>query len=112
MTEPTYLNIDEIKPRVLKRIRLNGKDHDMVPPSVETFIADVQDLEKTRKTYGEDVPMHVAIESVVRFVHSVFPTTTLKELNKLTFEQLDAIRKLVQADIAPPDEVKEAEGNG
>lgn len=82
-----FLNLDEVKPTIEFSFQLNGKRHELVPATVETFIANMNDL----KSLGVNADPIDELQVMLKMIGRAFPTITEKELKKLTLDQAKAI---------------------
>lgn len=119
MSNPEFLDVDAIAPKVKKTISIKGKTHDFVAPSVGDFLDEmrrVREMQKRLKDSEETdqfEAMELMIESMKNSIKSSFPTVSDDELNALSSEQVYAIRNFISAQIEEDSsEAEDASGNG
>ena len=119
----TFLNVDDVKPKVEKVISIKGKKHKFSPPTVSAFIEEMQVIREAQKKFKgksdknnseiEVEMLELTVSSMTRSVKSAFPTLTDEDIAALTYEQLSAIREFINAQIGEANEAAEDEvGNG
>lgn len=101
-----FLNLDAVKPKVERALKLNGKTHEQSPLSVGAFI----DNARAAKRLAEKPDPVEEFELVLSMVGRSFPTIPEAELRALTFDQLSTILNWSQTEDGSADEEK-AEGN-
>lgn len=115
-----FLDVDAVAPAVRKTIQVNGKKHEFQSPTVSAFLAEMKRIKRLQaereKRDGEDAElffMEEFVESMKASVKGAFPTLTNKDLDSLTMDQMQTIRKFVEAQIdADSDAAEDEEGNG
>lgn len=106
------LDLDSISSNVDFALKLNGKEHKLVEPSVETFINNLKDVQSLALQADPAEELELSIKMIRRS----FPTIPEKELRGLKLSQINAIAdfarsssgQVVEEVAATPD----AEGNG
>lgn len=96
------LNLDEIETGLEKTIKLDGKNHDMQPMSVQHYIDYLKQLETLK-----DADPTEAFEVMVKTTLVAFPTLTEEQVRGLTLRKINAITAFIQAET----EEETTEGN-
>lgn len=84
-----YIDLDEIKPAVEVVVKLGGKEHRMVPLTVDGFIDNFRLIE------GQKTGIREQMDVIKQILTRAFPTLTPDILGKLTLEQLQQLRDQV-----------------
>ena len=106
MTQPHYLDLDEVQSPVDFTLKFNGKTHKVEETSVGDFIKTAHQLEELSLNASVQKELEVTLE----IIHRCLPTIPLQELHGLKLSQLQKIRDFVQtANGEKAEEVKPAE---
>lgn len=116
MSTPEFLNVDEIASPVSKSIKLNGKTHTMLAPTVLDFVNETKTLRKRREDLAAAQKMGVPEEELtvmffkgmVEDVKKSFPTIG-DDADNMTLQQLFAVSEFISGVINK--ESAEASGN-
>ena len=104
--EQTFLDLDELLPASVA-VKYKGQSYDVVPVSVETFIANMKLIQEV----GQDASPEDEIRLIVTLVNKSIPTFPAEDLYKLSLEQLRGLLEFVKkfngetADVAKHAEV-------
>lgn len=90
-----YLNLDEIVAPE-KVLKLAGKEHAMVPLTVEGFITQIKEA-RSLEAAG-DVDVADQVDAMVKMIDRVFPSIGGDELRKLPVSHLNAILEFARQD--------------
>lgn len=123
MSDPAFLNVDEITPAVRKVVQIKGKKHNFVQPNVGDFlnemkrIKDMQKRHDAKKGSEDEFDQVEVIEDMIsamkNSIKASFPTVTEKDLDSLTYEQMEAIRQFISSQITEQSaNAEDASGNG
>lgn len=100
------LDLDAVSNEVEFSLKLNGKTHEMVEPTVEDFIKTMKKL--------EDMPLNVTprqeLEMAIDMIVSVFPTVKRGDLTKLGLSKVRKISDFVRQASGQQVEVDQKEG--
>lgn len=103
-----YLDLDAVASKAEFTLKLNGKEHDLKVATVETFIANMRDLESLSMNASAADEMKVALAIVKR----AFPTISENELNELNILQVKAIADFAQSANGEKTEVTKEDDSG
>lgn len=109
----TFIDLDEVVPETEMVLKLKGKEHKLVPTSVDTFVTNLKALEGL----GLNASMVDEIETTISIVKRAFPTIPEPDLRALTLPQLkkisDAARGVSgEITTTSPEAKAEAEATG
>jgi hypothetical protein len=82
-----FLDLDAVSSDAEFSLKLNGKEHALSEPSVDTFITNMRELE----TLSLNASPREEIEMSIRMIQRSFPTIPETELRALKLTQLKAI---------------------
>ncbi|CCG43294.1 hypothetical protein [Magnetospirillum molischianum] len=93
------LNLDAVKPKTERVLKLKGQEHAQAPLSVGDFI----DNARASRRLAEKPDLVEEFELVLGMVGRSFPTVPETDLRALTFEQLSTILSWSQTDESAED---------
>ena len=103
------LDLDAVAAESEFVIKLNGTEHKLKPATVETFVANMKELEKL----GVSASVAEELEVTIGIILRAFPTVTEAEVRALTMQQIKAISDFARTANGEKTEVEgeSAEGN-
>lgn len=87
------LDLDAVTSNVDFTLKLNGKEHSLVEPSVEVFISNLSDLEALALNATPSEELEMSIKMIKRS----FPSIPEKELRQLKLSQINAIAEFARS---------------
>lgn len=101
-----YLNLDDLAPADKNVVILGGKEYEVPPVTLETFLRTVAFAEKAAKAEGMAAEMELSMELVCELI----PDLTRDTLVKLNFDQLMRLRDVVMSGVIAEGEKAAPEG--
>jgi len=102
-TSPQVIDLDELIPQT-QRIKLDGKEHDVVPPSVEMYLKVMKARQRMKNADTEIEHIEQAIELIVLAV----PTISRDRLVRLQIQPLNRLADIVMEMMSDGSEEEEA----
>jgi hypothetical protein len=84
---PVYLDLDAVAPEKEIVVKLGGKEHTLVPVSVDDFVKNVAAMEDLAGSEGDLLKTMNILKNVVQ---RAFPTLDMETISKLTLPQLNS----------------------
>lgn len=114
MSKVTILDLDAVIPEREVVVKLDGKDHKLVPVTLEDYLKNTK-LIRDLATGGEDVDFQKEFDIAIDMVDRAFPSITKDRLQKLTLIQLNKLAEFARGadgtEVAKDAEVQAAEAN-
>lgn len=118
MSDPQFLNVDDISPKLAKVIAIKGKKYEMQPPKVGDFLDEMQRVRDYQKLLSNAAEtdhaqiLEAMVDSMKKSILVSFPKVPEDVLNDLTYEQMEAIRLFIQSEIKEDSsDAEDASGN-
>ncbi|WP_151708803.1 hypothetical protein [Acinetobacter brisouii] len=102
------LNLDQLAAKTNRKVKIGGKDYNVVPMSVGAFVKTTKEAEELVQSGNIDTLKE--IEMVIDVISECVPDAPRQTLESLNLEQLHAISSFVRGDDI--DGVEDVEGNG
>ncbi|AMB48261.1 hypothetical protein [Methylobacterium sp. AMS5] len=94
-TNTTFIDLDAVDlPRKLV-VKLGGKEHELVPVTVESFVANTKLLQKLG---AQDGDLEAEVNTVIEVILRAFPTMTDKMLRAMPLANLNKLMAAAQND--------------
>lgn len=104
---PKIINLDELIPES-QFIILDGEQHEVTPPTVDSYFKIMKNREKLRLADSEADQMNRAIDLIVMSC----PTLTRARLGKLPLKALTALTDIIQELMGIESDKGESKGEG
>lgn len=102
------LDLDAIVPEKDVVLKLDGKEHPLVPVTVDNFVKNIQTMEKLGT--GQ-LDMATEKNVIVEMLEQVFPSVEKGRFGKLSMLQLNQLLTFARSNSGEEEVSKEAEGN-
>ena len=89
------LNLDDLA-KVVRKVTVDGTDHDVVEMDVEGMIESVKRSKELDKMDPESAEH---FEASIAFIHRAIPSLAPERIKKLKLRQIDALSKFITANV-------------
>lgn len=94
MAETQFLDLDAVDLPVQLVVKLGGKEHPLVPVTVESFVANTKLLQQLSK--AKDGDLEAEVNLVIKVILRAFPTMTDEMLRKMPLANLNKLMGVAQ----------------